>query len=136
MGDLARFLDSSEVRCRCGCGLTDVERELVELFSAIRDGYAHPITIRSGVRCERHNRRVGGEIESTHVPWRDYAGRALDLNAPTPADRYELAHLAMDAGCKRIGVSASKGIVHIDVAKEAPWLFPREPFRLWTYERG
>jgi zinc D-Ala-D-Ala carboxypeptidase len=74
MGDLTEHFSSAEFACRCGCGAARVEDRLVEALQALRDVVGRPVRVTSGVRCEAHNRAVGGAEGSQHL-----SGRAADI---------------------------------------------------------
>lgn len=75
MGDLSTHFSRSEFRCKCGdCSCDTVDAELIRVLEFVRRHFDRPISITSGVRCEDHNRRVGGSKNSQHV-----LGRAADI---------------------------------------------------------
>ena len=65
-----------ELTCRCGCAAPpEVVRRLGDLARAlevIRAEVRAPVQVISGYRCERHNRKVGGAVNSRHM-WGDAA---------------------------------------------------------------
>ena len=77
-----RNFRQDEFVCRCGhCNLSIPQPGLVvaELMVALqqaRDVLQAPITVTSGRRCVRHNRKVGGVKNSYHC-----SGRAVDVKA-------------------------------------------------------
>lgn len=127
MGDLSRNFSKYEFACRC-CGAWEVEPELVILCQSIRDGVGVPLEITSGVRCQRHNRIVGGAKNSYHIP-RKGKGRAVDITFAQSDRRvrenilrlYVLADRA-DAG----GIGLYPTWIHIDTRKSrSRWIDPR-----------
>jgi uncharacterized protein YcbK (DUF882 family) len=117
---MTRYFKLSEFACRCGCGLEEVDTKLISSLELMREVYARPIRITSGVRCPAHNRAVGGAPTSVHLE-----GLAADLAVRDSLERYLLVDLAIAAGFRRIGVA--KSFIHIDLSPRAP-----AP-RLWVY---
>lgn len=76
MGDITKNFSRKEFACKCGCGKDDISTKLVEICQVIRDRVDVPITISSGCRCEKHNKKVGGVPNSYHTQ-----GLAADLHA-------------------------------------------------------
>lgn len=59
-----------EFRCPCGyCTGYPTQMRARELkhIQRIRDHYGKPMTVTSGLRCERHNNKVGGSRDSRHL---------------------------------------------------------------------
>jgi len=57
---------ASEFRCPC-CGLGEIAPETVFVVQRLRDELGVPLRINSGVRCVKHNKEVGGVVNSQHV---------------------------------------------------------------------
>lgn len=64
-----------EFSCKCGCGFNTVDAELLHVLEDVREKFGSPVVIRSGCRCEKHNRRVGGKKNSMHL-----SGKAADIS--------------------------------------------------------
>jgi hypothetical protein len=65
---LSKHFDSGEFACKCGCGRAAVSPRLVAALEAVRTKIGdRPLLINSGVRCEAHNKAVGGSPNSQHV---------------------------------------------------------------------
>ena len=122
MGDLSRHFSLGEFACRCGCGLALADPSLVTLLEKIREKMGRPIIITSGVRCERHNRFVGGSENSSHK-----SGHGADLHAPGGINRFQLVMASLEAGTMRIGIGDD--FIHLDTSPLLP-----SP-RLWSYKR-
>lgn len=71
-----RYFRREEFRCRCGkCDtLNRLHKPLVDVLDKLRHQAGVPCDITSGVRCEAHNRAVGGAVNSYHC-----RGRAADF---------------------------------------------------------
>ena len=83
--DEIKYFHREEFRCQCKgkyCNgfPTEPEEKLVRTVDRIREVLGVPISIvdagGSGVRCERHNKNVGGVVNSQHL-----YGRAADLHS-------------------------------------------------------
>lgn len=122
VGDLTKHLSRHEFACKCGCGFAAADFELVNaLEECVKHFEAEAkerlfITIRSGCRCEAHNRAVKGSINSMHR-----FGIAADfyISGISPDD--VAAHL--DARYpNRCGIGRYIGRTHLDMrAVRARW---------------
>lgn len=113
MGDLSANFSRAEFRCPDGCGRDNVDPNLVLVMQRLRNMLGSPLHVVSGVRCVRHNRRVGGIPNSEHL-----AGRAADIK------RWQFrAVQALGAGA--IGVGVRHGwVMHVDVTPgRRPFVF-------------
>lgn len=120
MGDLTKNFDRSEFACKCGCGLDDINMDLVDRLQSIRDVLGVPLRVNSGCRCFAHNQAVGGVPDSAHLRC-----NAADLAANDSELRWRLVKAAYGFDFERIGVAQT--FVHLDVDPFAP-----QP-RLWRY---
>lgn len=101
-----------ELMCPC-CGkilLSDLFYRHMKLLEIVRREVGFPITINSGFRCEKHNRRVGGAKRSMHLLF------ATDIR-PSDADPDKLDILdevskEFFTGCGRYGT-----FIHRDLRK-------------------
>lgn len=72
-----RYFKRKEFACKCGkCSGFPVEpvRELVEVADELREHFNAEVRVSSGVRCEAHNKAVGGVAGSRHK-----LGKAMDF---------------------------------------------------------
>lgn len=69
-----------EFACKCGCGRDDINIIVVKACQIIRDDLHEPVRVNSGVRCESHNKKVGGAPNSWHLK-----GLAADLSCQSGA---------------------------------------------------
>ena len=74
MGDLTKNLSRHEFACKCECGFDTVDYELVNVLQSLRDDLGASVGINSGCRCEKHNKAIGGGLNSQHL-----YGRAADI---------------------------------------------------------
>lgn len=116
MGDLSKNFNRSEFACKgldCCDQSAPVHPDLIGGLQRLRDLAGLPLRINSGFRCNRHNRKIDGSLESFHT-----LGMAADI-ACKEMSPHELAALA-----ERIDVFRDGGIgvyvswVHIDVRKD------------------
>ena len=67
MGDLTKNLSRHEFACKCGCGMDQIDYELIVVIQDACDYFEKPVTINSGNRCIFHNKVVGGHPKSKHT---------------------------------------------------------------------
>lgn len=109
-GRISAHFHAREFACRCGgrqpgCKRVVVHRGLLLALEAYRDLGTSPLALRSGYRCPRHNRAVGGASASMHrVGW------AADVPG-----RYTVAEVRALGAFSGIGYSRSTGrVLHVD----------------------
>lgn len=120
MGNLGKYFNQSEVACKCGCGLMNIDPRLVKLLDKIRKILGRPLIITSACRCLAHNRSEGGKENSAHLK-----GLAVDLKVSGSRERFEVIEAALVSGIIRIGIA--KTFVHLDIDNSKPqrvtWLY-------------
>lgn len=105
-----------EIECPC-CGKTKpIDPRLNFLLQSLRERIKVPIYISKGggLRCKKHNRKIGGYRYSPHLE-----GKAVDIHAKN-MDIVSLAKQAKDIGFTRIGLYPSNHFVHVDTLKPRP----------------
>ena len=112
MGDLSRNFSRSEIQCQCGCGKDDISPYLIERLQAVRNIYAKPMEITSGVRCKAHNEAVGGVKNSAHV-----RGLAVDIGCSSSKQRAQMLPILWSQ-FKRIFIG--QHFIHIDIDDSKP----------------
>ena len=80
----------------------------------IRDRFGKSMNITSGYRCPRLNTAVGGARASEHL---DALGVDISTRNYTQAETIELIEIAIELGCKRIGLGAT--FIHIGFSKQS-----------------
>lgn len=113
------FFKREEFDCKCGCGLNNMAEHTIRRLDALRAALGHPVTVSSGTRCPRWNKRSGGASGSRHMQ-----GLAADL-ALTGPHAYRALQIALDLGFNGVGVA--KTFLHVD---DDPG---RERGTLWSY---
>lgn len=73
-GDISLYFLRAEFACKCGCGFDTADAELVFVLDEIRSHFNAPVIITSGCRCVKHNKAVGGAVNSYHL-----RGQAADI---------------------------------------------------------
>ena len=102
----------SQLRCHCGCGKDNIEYNLLTILDSLRTKYGKAININSGVRCEEHNKKVGGRKNSAHLH-----GLAVDIRCEDDRDRWILLDIIRAyLPIRRIGLG--NGYIHIDIARD------------------
>lgn len=71
--DDIKHFKKSEFTCKCGCGLNNIQLEVVKIADEVREHFGSPAIVTSGTRCEKHNKEVGGVANSRHL-----LGKAID----------------------------------------------------------
>lgn len=108
-----------EFTCACK-GYCDhpvvVSLDLVRKLDSIRDRIGRHITIVSGTRCERHNRKVGAGPRSSHTP-KQGVSHAADVHCPDSSFRFAFLEAALPL-FNRIGVG--KDFIHVDDDPDLP----------------
>lgn len=105
-----------EFECRCRCGFDIVDYELVEVLEALRDHLDMPVIITSGNRCNKHNSRIGGSINSFHLH-----GQAADILV-RGAKTSEVYEYLTTKYPDKYGIGVYDSWVHIDVRpNKARW---------------
>lgn len=72
--DAIKHFKKSEFTCKCGCGLNNIQLEVVKIADAVREHFGSPAIVTSGTRCTKHNAEVGGVANSRHLQ-----GKAIDM---------------------------------------------------------
>ncbi len=117
-----KHFKQEEFACQCGCGLKSIDDKLGELLDLTRDELGLPITVTSGCRCTKHNRKVGGAHMSKHNPYNCDSGytQAADITCSDLDKLFDIVTRLFNA----VGDGRSKGFIHVDV---------RDEFRRWRY---
>ncbi|UII79990.1 D-Ala-D-Ala carboxypeptidase family metallohydrolase [Flagellimonas sp. CMM7] len=66
-----------------------------------------PFSINSGFRTKKHNKKVGGKSDSSHL-----YGFAVDISCTDSMSRFKILRALVDVGFTRIGIG--KGFIHVD----------------------
>lgn len=108
--DTVKYFTPGEFACKCGCGCdTPVEPRLLRLADQVRSHFGAPCIVSSGVRCEKHNKAVGGVSGSRHLQ-----GKAMDFRIEGSSATKTLAYVQSLPGV-RYAYAIDKNYVHMDV---------------------
>ena len=106
-----KYFSINEFKCPC-CNVNKFNTDNIPTLDNIRDLYEKPLFVASGYRCEKHNKEVGGVIDSEHV-----IGEGVDFSIIHSSDRYKLLFIAINIGIKRIGIA--KTFIHLGFSTKA-----------------
>ena len=115
---MAKYFKPSEFACRCGCGLSAVDPNLIKLLDAARAIFGRPIIITSGTRCEKHNAAIGGAKNSAHLVRPDGYSKAVDIKCLDCRTRFLLVSIFLSLGIKRFEITNKH--IHVDIADDLP----------------
>ena len=108
--DTVKYFTPGEFACKCGCGCeTPVDPRLLRLADKVRSYFGAPCIVSSGVRCEKHNKAVGGVSGSRHLQ-----GKAMDFRIEGSSATKTLAYVQSLPGV-RYAYAIDKNYVHMDV---------------------
>lgn len=99
-----------EFNCKCGCESGRMDNMLLQMLDQARELAGIAFVITSGYRCEKHNKKVGGSVGSSHL-----VGKAVDVRCTSSRERYNIVAALMVVGFNRIGVA--KRFIHVDMDK-------------------
>ena len=107
-----QYFKYGEFTCHCGCGYNTVDIRLVKILDDIRKHYGRAAIITSGVRCEKHNKEVGGVAGSWHTK-----RKAADfyINGISSSELNRYCSILRDQGLLRYCYAIDSGAVHIDI---------------------
>lgn len=112
-GYLSPHFREAEFDCNhCGKYGDTISMELVDVLENVRAEFSgNAVTINSGVRCEQHNKNVGGASSSRHlVKFADAADIVVSNTSPSAVANYLES---IDPG--RYGIGRYSSFTHIDV---------------------
>jgi len=103
----------NEFDCHCGCGLNNINTDLVYKLDEARELAGVAFKINSACRCEKRNTSEGGEKLSSHLD-----GLAVDIKVLGSAHRFLILKSLLAVGFTRIGVYET--FIHCDIDKTKP----------------
>lgn len=116
MGNLSKDFSRYEFACNCGCGFDTVDVELIPVVQDLRDHFNKPISITSGCRCVKYNKRVGGAKHSKHM-----ISRAADIQVHATKPK-EVADYLEKKYPGKFGIGRYRTFTHVDTrAGMARW---------------
>lgn len=108
-----KYFKREEFRCKCGkyCDGFPVEpsEKLVRMADRVRGHFGVPADVSSGIRCEQHNRNVGGVAHSRHM-----SGLAMDVRFRGLPAAVVLPYIQALPEC-RYAYAIDSNYIHMDV---------------------
>ena len=135
---IGRYFKESEFECPC-CKQSSPSTRLVSILDTAR-AQLGPLRINSSYRCEKHNKAVGGAVNSLHLPQKDGRVLAADVTYADAGKRHGEHMLRLYITLENIarrynepyGLGLYATFTHIDTRGEAgrtmarwdkyPWL--------------
>ena len=111
VGDITKDFDYSEFECPC-CQKNQTTIGFIQKLQIARSRAGISFVINSGYRCKKHNKEVGGVIDSAHLK-----GLAADIKTLLPIDRYNIVDALIRAGFLRIEICQTWTHCDIDGTK-------------------
>jgi len=109
VGDISANFSRHEFSCKCGCGFSVVDAELIKLLELSRIQWGAAVTINSAARCEYHNNFIGGAKNSQHL-----LGTAADFKVRGVEPKVVYEWLTAQYP-KTYGMGLYNSWVHLDV---------------------
>lgn len=98
----------------------NMDSSFLSMLDNAREVAGIPFRINSGFRTPKHNAKVGGKENSSHL-----RGFAADIHISNSSDRYDILSALLSVGFNRIGIA--KTFIHVDA----------DPIKtknvIWTY---
>ena len=108
--DTVKYFSPVEFSCKCGCGAaTQMDPGLIRLAEEVRSHFDAPCIVSSGLRCEKHNKAVGGAAGSRHM-----LGKAMDFRIKGRT-AVETLSFVQSLPSVRYAYAIDKNYVHMDV---------------------
>ena len=115
------YFEETDFKCHCGCGQATIHHELLNMLNVARWKAGVPFFVKSGYRCEAHNKSVGGSRTSSHLK-----GLAADIAIKSSTARMQIIAGLIYAGFTRIGIAPL--FIHADMDPEkvhnVMWIYP------------
>jgi len=116
MGDISRNFSRSEFACKCKCGFSTVDIELIKVLEIVRGHFDAPVTVNSACRCELHNTAIGGSYGSKHKQ-----GIAADITV-MGVKPYAVYRFLDGYAPNKYGLGLYETFTHLDIRKlKARW---------------
>ena len=118
---MSKYFKITEFECKCGCGLNNIDNELLIVLEQARHLAGVPFKINSGCRCKKHNDSLpNSSPTSSHVK-----GLAVDIKCDNDEQRFYIINGLMQAKFLRIGIA--KTFIHADIDNT------KNDNRIWIY---
>jgi zinc D-Ala-D-Ala carboxypeptidase len=99
---------------------SNMDESFLRMLDSAREAAGTPFRINSGFRTPKHNKKVGGSENSSHL-----RGFAADIHVASNSTRYVILEALLNVGFNRIGIADT--FIHVDA----------DPIKtknvIWTY---
>ena len=99
---------------------SNMDDSFLRMLDSAREVAGTPFKINSGFRTPKHNEKVGGSENSSHL-----RGFAADIHVASHSNRYAILEALLNVGFNRIGIADT--FIHVDA----------DPIKtknvIWTY---
>ncbi len=112
-----KHFKKEEFECKCGCGFNNINEDFVDMLDNARFFTKTPFKINCGVRCEKHNKEVGGVKDSAHCK-----GLAVDISVRDDKSRFIIVSALLKVGFSRVLMYDTFVHVDMDLTKPNPIL--------------
>lgn len=112
----------SEFACKCGCGFSAVDAELLLVLRDIREHFGSRVFITNACRCLAHNKKVGGAMPSEKSKGSKHVmGLAADISVEG-IDQAEIATYLENKYPNKYGIGRypKQRFTHVDVGSDYP----------------
>jgi len=110
---IRRNFKKSELVCRCGCGLMNINVGSLNKLQLLRTKLGEAIHLTSVCRCLDYNNSLPNHSPtSSHICNKDKESFAFDILAINCTYRFLIIKLALEVGFNRIGLGLD--FIHID----------------------
>ncbi|ATB68875.1 hypothetical protein SJPD1_1056 [Sulfurospirillum diekertiae] len=114
---MVEHFKKEEFTCKCGCGLNNINDDVVYMLDTARQWANIPFKINCGCRCKKHNKDVGGVTDSAHTK-----GLAVDISTPSDSVRFSIVSALLKVGFKRVLLYDTFIHCDMDLSKPNPIL--------------
>ena len=132
MEKLSRNFHAREFDCKCGsvdCPTVGgdetgphMNMRFMQELQIVRDEYAKPMQVTSGMRCGTWNKHEGGSKTSSHL-----RGYAADIYCEDLMDRFLLLGAILSGASAIVRIGIGKDFVHVDMDPN------KVPYVVWVY---
>ncbi len=114
--------DAENFKCKCGCGKTVTGLFWINFMNYLYAQTKKYYHVTSGVRCEEHNRYIGGKdywSKGVHKLSDHVTELAIDVDYSTLEERSEISFWASNFGIQRqIVYAGNKTFIHLSINEE------------------
>lgn len=112
-----KYFKIEEFACPC-CGRNITKDDAMQRIDSIREKLGFPLHINSGTRCAKHNKDVGGEVDSRHL----FMGDAIDVSHANLSSKQKRDLLSY--GMEQFnGIGLGKTFYHFDLGEAKLWVY-------------